>query len=135
MRVLVLDDDKLRHKVFQQNLIGNEFVVHAYTVDQAVEWLKKEKFDVVYLDHDLNDHPNQATSLDYATGGYGGPRELTGLDVAYFMSRMPKEKHPEYVIVHSYNAGGAANMMAVLKTMESKVIRQIFGANSGSGWT
>lgn len=47
MRILVLDDDKARHRTFKQNLIGH-LVTHVFTVDAAREALVRDTFDVVY---------------------------------------------------------------------------------------
>ncbi len=130
MRILVLDDDKNRHKTFARNLIGNEHVVHAYTHDEAITALnEQEKFDVVFLDHDLNDCEHK--SLDYSSG-YGGPVELTGLHVARHVANLPEEKLPRFAIVHSFNPSGAAHMMTVLRTREMTVIRELFHESSGS---
>lgn len=132
MRVLVLDDDKTRHKTFARNLIGHEKVVHAYTYDDAVEALLSEQFDVVFFDHDLNllDKVSiHKEEIDYD----GKPRELTGADVALFLVSLPEEKHPQYAIVHSYNHHGAENICSILRNNTNCVVlKQIFDKNSGN---
>ena len=113
MRILVLDDDPERHSHFASNLTSHQ-VVHVDTYDKVCDQLaRSERFDLVYLDHDLNDH--QARSVGGPTM-YGGPRELDGRDVATFIAKkLPKDKRPKKVIVHSWNQTGAAQMVAVLQ--------------------
>lgn len=130
MRILVLDDDKIRHRTFQRNLIGHERVLHVYTVEAAREALEAEVFDVVFFDHDLNDY--ESKSLDYSQSNYGGPREMTGVDVAMFISRLPPEKHPKLAVIHSFNPGGAMNIAAVMRTTRAQVVTQPFHSNIGS---
>jgi len=53
MKILILEDNPIRieqfRKIFKyQNIIVSE------TIDNAKEWCKKEIFDALWLDHDLN---------------------------------------------------------------------------------
>ena len=127
MKIMVLDDDKARHKRFKTNLIG-KLVTHVYTVEEAREALLKETFDVVYLDHDLNDH--ESSSLDYSST-YGGPREMTGVDVALAVAKLPPDRMPQLAIVHSFNPEGANNIVSVLKGKVPQVVKQPFHETIG----
>lgn len=130
MRILVLDDDKERHQAFARNFDGHD-VVHVETYDSALAaLLKQPRFDVVYLDHDLNDFEAQS----YAPGDsmYEGPRELDGQDVAVFMAReLPESKHPELVVVHSWNPSGADAMVSTLRRANFSVRRESFHVDIG----
>lgn len=116
MRILVLDDDENRHDYFARELalLGQE-VVHTWTYDQCVDALtNQDRFDVVFLDHDLNDHGVKSVMV----GGslYGGIQELDGRDVAYYMAqRLDKDKRPGQVVVHSWNPDGAREMVQILR--------------------
>lgn len=128
MRVLVLDDDNTRHKTFKKNLIGHD-VVHVHTYDEAVTALEGERFNVMYLDHDLNlEGIHRSVMIDEETGIEW---ELTGADVARAIVALPSEKHPERTIVHSYNPSGAANIVAILHDARIEAVRNLFSGSSG----
>lgn len=75
--ILFLDDSPERHH--QMTLQhGGDDVVHAFTVDGFLGTLRRcdVPFDVVSLDHDLNDFGRQS---------YHNGREATGLDACGLM--------------------------------------------------
>jgi hypothetical protein len=111
-------------------LIGNE-VVHATTYDAAVKAaLNEPRFDVYFLDHDLNDFGQR--SVGPAASMYGGIRELTGHDFATFILReLPAEQYPDTFVVHSFNPGGAENMVRTLRQTGVKVVRELFHPEIG----
>lgn len=104
MKVLFLDDDENRHTYAQRALIGHD-VHYVRTVAEAVRTLAGHKFDVAMLDHDL--------------GGthYAPSDEKSGYQVALAISGQDG-KAPQRVIVHSYNAPGAARMIQALSAAE-----------------
>lgn len=111
MRILVLDDDVRRHSGFARALIPHR-VWHVYDYHRACSVLQREeRFDVVYLDHDINDFGKRSMG----PGMYGSSRELTGLDVAAFIAGLPEEKRPKQVITHTWNPDGGK---AILKALE-----------------
>ena len=97
---LFLDDTKERHEHFDkicQNL--NVDVWHYYNASQAIRSLEKQKFDCVFLDHDLED-----TGRD------------TGQVMADFIAlHILFETRPSNVVIHSWNPEGALAMENVLK--------------------
>jgi CheY-like chemotaxis protein len=111
MRILILDDNPERHDAFDTFLDGKGHeVMHAWTYWDAIGLLEDERFDLLYLDHDLNDHE----SASVISGMYGS-RELTGLDVARFVARqLADDLKPERVVVHSWNPMGARSMVDIL---------------------
>lgn len=100
MRVLFLDDDKVRHDSFAEAVKGieNGDVWHVYSASQAIHTLEKDpKYDLVCLDHDLG-------------SGAGN-----GSDVAKYISTMPEDKRPERVILHTFQREGMVNMSSFLR--------------------
>lgn len=97
MRVLILDDQQLRHEVFADRHEQDE-VHHTFTYDRAIELLRsKPKFDVVYLDHDLQE-------------------KATGYDAAKFIAeRLPDDRKPGVVVVHTLNSACGDRMVQVLQ--------------------
>lgn len=95
-RVLVLDDDELRHLEFDRILRGTCHA-RARSAGEAIEMLQKSpRFDVVFLDHDLDLSPE----VDHGTG----------TDVARYIASMEPRTRPKLAYVHSHNARGAAKM-------------------------
>lgn len=114
-RIFVLDDDIARHKTFALNLRGQDSL-HVQTYDSAVKALQEgERFDVFFLDHDLNDFGQR--SIGPTISMYGsGVRELTGADFCRFIANeLSEEKHPDLIVIHSWNDSGAQNMVSILK--------------------
>ncbi len=120
--ILVLDDDKFRHELFEKSLGKDNVVHHVYGYDQAIKALDKySPFDIIYYDHDLGDHgpsPN----------GYSGTVERTGADVALYMVKvLPEDKRPKLVVVHSWNYYGANRIALICKEAGIPVRREPFG--------
>lgn len=100
--VLVLEDDPERIKQFKKRLIGNTFQIVS-DADAAILALTYNKWDVLFLDHDLGGETYVPSS-----------NANTGYQVAKFLHDNPKYKPSEAIIIHSLNPGGAENMQAVL---------------------
>lgn len=97
MRILILDDDKTRLSTFKQRLIGHD-VCCVETSSDTIKKLSEEKWDAVFLDHDLN---GQA----YVPSGPG-----TGYEVATWLSEH-EDRKPNRIILHTFNGPGAQNML------------------------
>ncbi len=96
MRILVLDDEKVRHDTFASRLAGHD-VTHVWSAKAAAKALDRERFDLVFLDHDL------------------GESAGNGQQVAdYIARRLDPEKRSGRVIVHSWNVVRAPLMVATL---------------------
>jgi hypothetical protein len=107
MRILFLDDDDDRHNRFRGHVEPAHTVVSVHTVKEAIEALKGERFDQVWLDHDLD--------LTYIVDGVAIAPEETGKDVAHYISlHMERDKMPFVVVIHSVNPGGAREMEGIL---------------------
>lgn len=103
--ILVLDDDTFRLDAFSRWYAETDKVTLVKSVEEACQQLLNQVFDLVFLDHDLGD----VTQDPY-------PRERTGMDVAIFISNLPREQRPGRVIVHSVNVMGAIRMVRELVT-------------------
>lgn len=134
LRILVLDDDDIRHEWFKEYFKDFE-VQHVYTVNGTITALISDpQYDFVFLDHDLND--NQYTSVKRIDGdnipGFVGPCrvELTGVDVAEFIARILEPgKRPKEVVVHSWNPPGAEKMIGILREANIRTHRWEFRSN------
>ena len=112
MRILILDDVVERHAYFRNELGNNHQLVHTWAYADCTRMLTQEdKFDVVFLDHDLSERQQMSR-----VGGPGFGDDLNGSDVVLFMvDRLPQEKRPNQVVVHSWNPAGAKFMIDTLK--------------------
>ena len=102
MKILILDDDESRHRIFNENLnYPGNFVENVYTAKECIDKLKEETWDICFLDHDLG-------GKVYVNSGEG-----TGWEVAKWLSEN-LDKKPDTVIIHSYNPGGASLMQNLI---------------------
>jgi CheY-like chemotaxis protein len=107
MRILFLDDNPARHNIMDRWHPSDE-VIHVYTIATYREALEKyDYFDIVSLDHDLNNF----TELGYFS--YMGDSDLTGRDACGYLMKF-LHKAPEVIHVHSSNEEGARDMMSFL---------------------
>ena len=100
MRILILEDSPERINSFRENMAGNE-IVALDNPKQAIKKLIEEKWDILFLDHDLGGQAMVASG------------EGTGYEVALWLSRN-RDFRPQVVIVHSLNPVGANNICGVL---------------------
>lgn len=100
LNILILEDDDVRMKQFYRKFIGNN-VVHTERADECIHFLKKGRFDVLFLDHDLG-------GKVMVSSGSG-----TGYEVAEWLEKHPK-RQPDQIFVHSYNPVGAKNICDAL---------------------
>lgn len=112
MLILVVDNEEYRHELFKSKyLVGHE-VWHAFNTKRAIYLLAKMKFDVMYLEFDLEEE-NTLPIIDFL--------EEEG-------------NKPNNIIVHSFNEDGAGLIMDKILPFRGKwkdvtVIRSIFGPN------
>ena len=104
MKILILDDDLIRHGLFRDNFgYGLHDLTMVTTVDQAISKLALHVYDAVFLDHDLGGQQMVVS----------GGKEPTGWDVAKWLKDNP-DRCPKVVIIHSFNPDGAQNMKNLL---------------------
>lgn len=109
-RLLFLDDELHRHKAFEQAARGRgHTVVHVSDPTQAIRMMERagQTFDAVFLDRDLSN-------------------VLTGEHVAQAMTKLPRERRPKKVVVHSHNDYGGDAMVRMLRQAGYHVVREKF---------
>ena len=100
MKILILEDDLTRQRLFKENLIKHDiFITDSSKV--AIWKLTKEPWDILFLDHDLGGNVFVESGED------------TGYEVAKFLEEN-KQYTPNTVIVHSLNVVGAQNIISAL---------------------
>lgn len=97
MRLLVLDDDPIRHAVFERRCADGDEVVSVYTVSAALHALRLAYYDQASLDHDLGAGPDGQTF------------------VARMLTEIPPERWPGKITVHSGNPVGGLRMTERLR--------------------
>jgi len=103
LNIVIVEDYIERIKKFRRKLIGNNVVI-TKNPKEAIDLLRTEPIDVLFLDHDL--------------GGTGQPEPSgpgTGYEVAKWLEENP-EFQPNQIIIHSLNPVGQKNMKAALPT-------------------
>jgi len=101
MKILVLDDDKRRLKIFRQNLIGTAITCVEEASDCIKELEENGPWNYIFLDHDLG-------GKIYVPSGPG-----TGYEVALWLKNHP-DKKPNKIILQTCNDKGAKCMMKEL---------------------
>lgn len=103
MKILILDDDENRHRLFKKHFTPLHQLTHVITAREAIHYLQHDNFDAIFLDHDLGGH---------AFVDSNGPEE-TGYTVALWLRDHPN-RCPKNVYIHSMNPIGASNIQSVL---------------------
>ena len=117
MRILILDDEQIRHDDLGALYAGHE-VVHTSTYSQFVRELESgSPWDLIHLDHDLG--PG-----DSYLDGWGDMQFFTGQHAAIRVCELSDDRLPVEVIVHSVNPLGANNMVTDLKSRKVNVTWQ-----------
>lgn len=112
-KILFLDDMEERHKEFQRVCRGaGRDIVPVWTASAAIDQLCTEKFDQVFLDHDLS-HDDIMVKV--------GEKSVvpTGMTVVDYILTM--EDPPPDVIIHSCNGPAATEMEARLNQHPAKI--------------
>jgi CheY-like chemotaxis protein len=119
MRILVLDDEDVRHRFYRALYDGND-LTHVHTYHQFLDELTKgSPWDLIHLDHDLGDiHVTEDGTLQEYTGRHASLR-ICELDDALL---------PKSVVVHSFNTEGAKVMKSNLMLRGVSVEWKPFGS-------
>jgi len=105
MKVLLLEDNPDRQRLFKCALIGHDVTITEYS-KECIKYLKENKYDYLFSDHDLG-------GKVFVESG-----EDTGWEVAKWLHEQ-KEK-PKEIVIHSLNESGAKNMLSLIP--EAKII-------------
>lgn len=103
-RILILEDDEMRIVWFREKFSDYELDV---TLDiwQAIEWLKKNSYTLIMLDHDL---------IDEHYYSYDPDDTRTGFTVAAWLAQNQSFQSDSTIIIHSLNYMGAERMLKTL---------------------
>ena len=105
LRVFLLDDDTARHDWFAKRFKGDELDV-AVEPERAIEMLKSNSYDAIFLDHDLLPEHYYADDFD---------DQRTGYAVAAWLASNPEHQTASAIVVHTRNADGAMRMVEMLR--------------------
>ena len=109
--IFLLDDDKRRHRWFKKRFEGDEVFI-AETVPQAKELLQENKYDAIFLDHDLlPDHYDSDERDD----------ENTGYAIALWLGENKEVQSAATIIVHTRNSDGGMRMVDALRRYKRNV--------------
>jgi CheY-like chemotaxis protein len=100
MKILFVDDNKYRLKLLKSAMSVCADVTHALTSYEAVQAMETDTFDVIFLDHDLDQDHDLPTE--------------DGRAVACWMAEHPHRIHSSKIIVHSFNTEAAEEMLTTL---------------------
>jgi CheY-like chemotaxis protein len=108
MNIVILEDEDVRINVFAEKLKDVDATVHYFDdTARAIKYLKNNKVDLLFLDHDLATK-KALTIINYKIF------QNTGYVVAKWLEEHP-DKIPECVVLHSLNSVGRRNMKMAIK--------------------
>jgi len=110
MKILFLDDEAVRHEMFDL-LMGSEHEIwHAHNFNQFLKQLARgDRFDVISFDHDLGER-------------------FDGNDCAKELVRLVSARWPSECWVHSWNPVGAERIVSTLTAAGIPTRRRPFSA-------
>ncbi|MBS1722745.1 MAG: hypothetical protein JSS66_07020 [Armatimonadetes bacterium] len=118
MRILFLDDQESRYKVFKQLCIGKsvQHIDWAEDTAQAIAMLADNpRYDLVCIDHDLGEEHYKAYHQEQYNGEINYGDTPTGYDFALHIAmELEPEKQPRFAAVHSFNENGSKRIVAAL---------------------
>ena len=104
--VMLLDDDKRRHRWFAKRFQGDDLHV-AETVEEAKVFLSENSYDAIFLDHDLLPHHYESNDHD--------DFHQTGYAIAVWLNENRELQRAATIIVHTRNADAAISMVQTLR--------------------
>ena len=104
--VMLLDDDKRRHRWFDKRFSGDGLDI-AETVEEAKVLLAENTYDAIFLDHDLLPHHYESNDHDDFAS--------TGSAIAEFLNERADLQRAATIIVHTRNADAAIPMVQKLR--------------------
>lgn len=137
MKILILDDDQERHRVFAGYFRGRGDVTHVVNFSEfSRQFVRKGPWDLVLLDYDLNlCQPEETVNVD------GDEVTATGEHAAMLIA-MPwlsglkgaMKRRPPTVIVHSMNETGTKRILRVLENAGITAHRHRYREDGLEAW-
>ena len=122
MEILFLDDMEVRHRTFKRLIAHKHNVTYVGNDSEAKTALAAQRFNVVFLDHDLaEDH----YAGDFTKGGESGQDV-----VRFIVDKLPKDLWPKNAIIHSLNPDGSKRMFECLIQAGISSYLLAFGSDS-----
>lgn len=108
MNIFILEDNAERVKWFRRAL-GGHGVWLTDDVGEAIEIVKARDYQVMFLDHDLDEvhYPGSAGYCETMLRG-------TGTEFARWLAEHAELSRDARIVIHSCNPGGAARMHDIL---------------------
>ncbi len=103
--VFLLDDDTRRHRWFRKRFVNDELDI-TDQIEEARELLSTNKYDAIFLDHDLIPEHYETSDHD---------DERTGVAIAFWLAENHHVQPSAMIIVHTRNADGAIRMVEKLR--------------------
>jgi hypothetical protein len=103
--VFLLDDDTRRHRWFRKRFVNDEIDI-TDQIEEAKDYLSNNKYDAIFLDHDLI--PEHYESSDHDD-------ERTGVAIAFWLAENSQVQRSAKIFVHTRNADGALRMAEKLR--------------------
>lgn len=100
MKILILEDDAERMKAFAKKLQEYDFD-YTDNAQEAIEYLKKNNYNLIYLDHDLG-----GKQLEW-------DEDNCGMTVAEYIAEHPLPSTSR-VVIHSFNVVAAQRMLRII---------------------
>lgn len=110
MRVFLLEDSYERMRRFR-SLFSAHSITHSADSQEAIEILGSKEFDLICLDHDLNEHDN-----DWIASG-------DGYEVASFLGYSNTPNDNALILIHTMNPSGGDRMVTALRVNNRRVVR------------
>lgn len=125
MKILIIEDLNSRITLFLKGIHKNQPNSSVYScstlADAQVHFLGN-KFDIVFLDHDLLDEHYDLESLSYSG---------TGSEICSWLAGSGIGKRNKLYVIHSLNSKGAERMHRYLSDAGLNVIKEPFAWYSG----
>jgi len=119
VNILFLDDDEIRHEMFEKWVIKGIQATTTKSYKEFIAVAPLKNWDIIFLDHDLGIEDQMC--IPHVTN-----RFPTGSDVARYM--IENDIKAKKIIIHSYNSVGAANMINIFKEVGVTAIYHPFDA-------
>lgn len=101
MKVLILDDDEIRHTAFREWKPINADFHHVHTVDEAIFQLQSTLFDWIFLDHDLASKTEDGRTI-----------------ARWIVKNITPLKYWPKICIHSWNYPATVEMLHILEEFD-----------------
>ena len=123
-RIVVLEDKQSRLDRFAKWFGPSHDLVQTKVIREGIDLLREKRADFLFLDFDVHD-PGDHTLREWLDV-HPSRKELDGLDLAYYIKKMPVKSRPGTVVVHSRNKVGASMMTDFLVKIDMKPVNWVF---------